>query len=487
MSRELPQDIHAEKALISTACSPGNEAAARMVVASFNPDAFIDPSNRCMWDALTLVLEENREVNPFTLQDALTRGGAIGRVGGFQGIVDRLSFDEVGNPEVLCEILERKYRQRRLITLGMSLANQAWNDELDPDAVMEDASAQLVKLFRHKSDDGLQHISQIIPDARAGIEEAISGRKIEGVCKTHFPKLDTLLGGGFHPGNLIILAARPGIGKTALALNWLLKAASSSDRFRGAVYSLEMSREEVTNRVVSAHAGISLRQCIELKRTGIIPSLRKAYDEVNALPIYISDRAEITAQEIKAGVEHDIARNGKLDLLIVDYLQLISSPRGQSKNPKTEAIRVGEISRAFKLLAKDHEIPVVVLSQLNREVEKREGGLPQLSDLRDSGAIEQDADIVMFIHRSMKPKKGQEADDRSAKLVIAKHRNGPTGLIQLDWDGGTTRYTEIERTTDEPAAILQKKGHVAMDGWEHMDLPTPAEPEWIASIPMPEF
>jgi replicative DNA helicase len=140
--------------------------------------------------------------------------------------------------------------------------------------------------------------------------------------------------------------------------------------------------------------------------------------------------------------------NQKLDFLIVDYLQLLSSPQDSRAAKQSEAVRIGEISRGFKLLAKDHGIPVVVLSQLNREVEHRQGGRPQLSDLRDSGAIEQDADMVMFIHRKMKPVMEGEEEDRSAELLIAKHRNGPTGVVPLYFEGEFATYREMERTTD---------------------------------------
>jgi replicative DNA helicase len=135
-------------------------------------------------------------------------------------------------------------------------------------------------------------------------------------------------------------------------------------------------------------------------------------------------------------------------MVIVDYLQLMSSPEGSRAAKQSEAVRIGEISRGFKLMAKDHSVPVVVLSQLNREVEHRQGGRPQLSDLRDSGAIEQDADIVMFIHRKMKPALEGEEEDRSAELLVAKHRNGPTGVVPLYFEGEYARFREMERATD---------------------------------------
>jgi replicative DNA helicase len=175
----------------------------------------------------------------------------------------------------------------------------------------------------------------------------------------------------------------------------------------------------------------------------------RSRDALLEMPIWINDQAGITVREITAMVDRHLSRsNQKLDLLIVDYLQLMTSPESSRAAKQSEAVRIGEISRGFKLLAKDHGIPVVVLSQLNREVEHRQGGRPQLSDLRDSGAIEQDADIVMFIHRKMKAVMEGDEEDRSAELLLAKHRNGPTGAVGLYFEGEYARYRELERTTD---------------------------------------
>ncbi len=484
--RALPQDIEAEKALISTACAPGNERVAMEFAGSFNPEAFADPTNRFMWESLVMVVDEKLEVNPFTLKDALSRTGNLGRVGGFQGIVDRLSYDEVGNPEVLIGIIERKWTQRRLISLGTGLATQAWNEDSDPEELMNSVSDDLLKMVRHKDDRGLQHIGKIAPLARQSFEKRVMGERIQGVYKTRWSRLDAMLGGGFAPGNLIILAARPGIGKSAMVSNWVLNGASSSDEQGAGIFNLEMSREEVTDRFVAAHLGVSLRRVVELRQKGKLPEIAEGYKYIEGRPIWICDQADITVREIKAMVENHIIRNGRLELVVVDYLQLISSPREKSKNPKTEALRIGEISRALKLLAKDHQIPVIVLSQLNREIEKREGGMPQLSDLRDSGSIEQDADIVMFIHRKAKPKKKEEAEDNSATLFVAKHRNGPTGAIPLAWDGSTTRYVEVDRHTDEP--ILEKKGtQVHMGGWDQASADQQEEPSRIEEIGFPDY
>ena len=262
-----------------------------------------------------------------------------------------------------------------------------------------------------------------------------------------FSRLDALTQ-GFQPGNLIVLAARPGIGKTALALNWLLRSAQHQSSF-GALFTLEMSSEEVFNRLLSAQARVNMKAV----QAGYFDDrtqakLLEARDELLQLPIFINDQASITVRDVQAMVERHLAQsNQHIDLLVLDYLQLLSSPEGSRGAKQSEAVRIGEISRGLKLLAKDHGIPVVVLSQLNREVEHRQGGRPQLSDLRDSGAIEQDADIVLFIHRRMSPPVEGQEPDRTAELIVAKHRNGPTGIIPLFFEGEYATYRELERDT----------------------------------------
>jgi replicative DNA helicase len=269
-----------------------------------------------------------------------------------------------------------------------------------------------------------------------------------GGVRTGFSSLDQLTQ-GFQPGNLIVLAARPGIGKTALALNWVLNAARSYN-VCGAFFSLEMSQEEVFMRLLAAHSRTNMKDIqsgrFDDRKMG---ELYQGRDELIQMPMYICDQASITVPQIQnMVVKQGSSANRPIQFLVVDYLQLLSSPEGSRAAKQNEATRVGEISRGLKLLAKDHGIPVVVLSQLNREVEHRQGGRPQLSDLRDSGAIEQDADIVAFIHRRMMPGPEGQEPDNSAELIVAKHRNGPTRVIPLTFLGEWATYRELERQTN---------------------------------------
>jgi replicative DNA helicase len=325
---------------------------------------------------------------------------------------------------------------------------QAAEEEAPPDTLVEQVGQDLFRLAQGQQKKGLEHIGDVAKEAMESLLDRLEGRGSTGL-KVGFSRLDNLTQ-GFQPGNLVILAARPGIGKTALALNWLLRAAMYH-KASVAFFSLEMSKEEVFNRLLSAHSSINMKQVAAGAFDEEIQArLLRSRDALLELPIYINDQAGITVREIQAMVDRHLTRaNQQLDLVIVDYLQLMTSPESSRAAKQSEATRIGEISRGFKLLAKDHGMPVVVLSQLNREVEHRQGGRPQLSDLRDSGAIEQDADMVMFIHRKMKPLMEGEEEDRSAELLIAKHRNGPTGAIWLYFEGEYARYRELERTTGD--------------------------------------
>jgi replicative DNA helicase len=448
LPERLPEDIEAERALLATCCAAGAELAATELVFVLGEEDFVHPAHRAVFKALKSLVDAQIEVNSLTLKDALDQAGDLSRVGGYTGLVELLSAEEVGRPQVLAELLMRKRKLRQLIRLGAQLVRQAAEEEAPPDTLVEQVGQDLFRLAQGQQKKGLEHIGDVAKEAMESLLDRLEGRGSTGL-KVGFSRLDNLTQ-GFQPGNLVILAARPGIGKTALALNWLLRAAMYH-KASVAFFSLEMSKEEVFNRLLSAHSSINMKQVAAGAFDEEIQArLLRSRDALLELPIYINDQAGITVREIQAMVDRHLTRaNQQLDLVIVDYLQLMTSPESSRAAKQSEATRIGEISRGFKLLAKDHGMPVVVLSQLNREVEHRQGGRPQLSDLRDSGAIEQDADMVMFIHRKMKPLMEGEEEDRSAELLIAKHRNGPTGAIWLYFEGEYARYRELERTTGD--------------------------------------
>ncbi len=443
----LPEDPEAERSLLATCCAPGNEPLAAEVIYTLSAEDFVSPAHRAVFGALRRLLEARLEVNALTLRDVLDQEGELPKVGGYTGLLELLAAEEVGRPQILADLLRRKRKLRQLIRIGAQVVRQATEEEQHPDALVEATAADLYKLAQgEERARGLEHIGRVAGEASQRLLDRLNGQGSTGL-RVHFSRLDQITQ-GFQPGNLIILAARPGIGKTALALNWLLRSALHGGAV-GAFFSLEMSNEEVFGRLLSAHARINMKQ---VQAGGfdarVQADILRARDELINLPLFINDMASITVPQIIAMVDRHLSQaNQKLDLLIIDYLQLLSSPEGSRAASQNEATRVGEISRGLKLLAKDHGIPVVVLSQLNRQVEQGQGRKPQLSDLRDSGAIEQDADIVMFIHRKMRPVQEGEEPDRTAELLIAKHRNGPTATIPLYFEGEYATYRELERDT----------------------------------------
>ena len=449
LPERLPEDVEAERSLLATCCAPGMEFRSADIVARLTEEDFVAPQHKALFQALRELIQHQVEVNALTLKDILDQRGQLGSVGGFAGLTELLAAEEVGRPEVLADLLRRKTTLRRLVKLGARVVREASDEEKPPKTLVEEAAQELFHLSQEDGKArGLMDIESVATETVDRLKARLESGNTMGV-PTGLPTLDTLTQ-GFQPGNLIVLAARPGVGKTALALNWLLRSAGAPYNRCGAFFSLEMSQEEVFLRLLSAHS----RKNLKHSQAGRFDDrdmgeVLKARDELIQLPLYICDQASITVPQIQnMVVKQGTTSNRKIDFLIVDYLQLLSSPQGSRASQQNEAVRVGEISRGLKLLAKDNGIPVIVLSQLNRDVEHRQGGPPRLSDLRDSGAIEQDADIVAFIHRR-KPEGGDGASmDNDVKLIVAKHRNGPTRDIPLTFQSDTVSFFELALETN---------------------------------------
>lgn len=435
----LPEDVESERSFLATVCAPGAGSAAAEAVATLSDDDFVKPQHRAVFRAVRLLHSEGTEVHSLTLKDALDRVGELEKIGGYPTLTEILMGEDVERPQVLADVIIRKARLRKLVHAGAELARAASLEDDAPEALLDAAAAKLADLSAPKRGKGLKLLSDIGSVALECIQEVSEGRRSAGVA-SGLPSLDRWLSGGFKPGQLIILAARPGIGKTTMAMGWARKCAELNST--SAFFSLEMSSEEVWNRMASNASGIPS----ETLSGGFMTAtqwarLRAAKDELGQIPMLIEDQAEISVPEIRARIDRATSRFGKIGLVVVDYLQLLSSAKGSQAAKQNEAVRVAEMSRQLKLMAKDRGIPVVVLSQLNREVEKRNGARPQLSDLRDSGAIEQDADVVIFLHR-----KG-EGENQTYEACLAKNRNGRTGVINLEADLSTYSFRESERET----------------------------------------
>jgi replicative DNA helicase len=449
LPERLPEDIDAERSFLATCCAPGAGFVASEAVFTLAEDDFVHPAHRAVFRALKTLIEAQVEVNSLTLKDALDQDDNLNKVGGYPGLVELLAGEDVERPQVLADVIRRKAKLRRLVHLGAQLVRQAAEEDEAPELLVDQTAQSLFHLAQGDAKaKGLLPIQTVADEAMERLAERMEGRLSPGI-RVGFSRFDELTQ-GFQPGNLIVLAARPGIGKTALALNWILRAAQERDGrpgHCGAFFSLEMSHEEVFMRLLSAKSQTNMKDLQAGKSANRIDHVLKTRDELVQMPLFISDLASITVPQIRnMVVKQGSQSNRKIEFVIIDYLQLLSSPEGSRGAKQNEAVRIGEISRGLKIMAKDFGIPVVVLSQLNREVEHRTGGRPQLSDLRDSGAIEQDADMVAFIHRKMIASV-EDADLSSAELIVAKHRNGPTAIIPLHFQGEYAMYRELVRET----------------------------------------
>ncbi|MEN6533985.1 MAG: DnaB-like helicase C-terminal domain-containing protein [Bryobacteraceae bacterium] len=448
----LPEDVEAERALLATLCGPGADRELSECMGKLRDDDFMHPGYRIIAQAARKLSRGGSEVNALTLRDAIQETGELGKVGGFSGIVDALNFEEVGRPMALVDILGKHRKRRELIRLGASLIREAQGDE-SPEEVASRAAESLASITVSQHKGGLISAGECADSVMADLDADVAPG-----FRTGFTRLDDITQ-GFQPGQMIILAARPGIGKTALALNWAIAIAHAGPVF---IFSLEMPDKALVRRMACnvgsvPQRAVKTRTLTEFQRG----MFGRAIKTVQSLPILIDDNASITANEIRSHVLRQATQMSEVPaLVIVDHVTLVASD-GSAKG-KNEATRIGDISRTLKVLAKEAGCPVVVLSQLNREVEKADRK-PILSDLRDSGCLEQDADIVMFIHRKPKPKMEGDEPDRTAELIIAKHRDGECTSISMEFEGGYCRYVEVERETEpqHPAAGTLGKG----SGW----------------------
>jgi len=451
---KLPEDTHAERSLIATLCAPGSETLWGPCAALLAPEDFVHPAYREVWIALCALREVEQEVNSLTLKDRLDAVGRLNRVGAYPGLVEILAGEDVERPIVLAQIVKEKSRLRKLVHLGAQVVRTASLADDTSANLMSSASALLVDLSRGAVTKGLVPIGEAGERAWERVEAIRSGKAAPGI-PTGFSRLDAMMGGGFKPGQSILLAARPGIGKSTLLAQWMTRIAARIAT--SAMFCLEMSDEEIWTRMAGSFAKVS-GGAISTGKFGVkdYSRLMDAREEIKALPLRICDQASITVPEIRSMVSNALVGHGKLGMVGIDYLQLLSSPRNSQAAKQNESVRVGEISRQIKLMAKDLAIPVITLSQLNREIEHRNGSRPQLSDLRDSGSLEQDADVVIFLHQ-----KGEAGSpDAQYELVIPKNRNGAKGVIPLSADLEHFTFSEVTRET-EPFPFIQ--GDMEMD------------------------
>lgn len=436
MDRPLPADINAERATLGAVML---ERDAIIAVAPWlSPDYFYLEKHAWIYEAMLACY--NRRVPPdlSTVADELRRRERLELVGGI-AYLGELSAEvpTAVHVEYYARIVERTAILRRLIEAGGKIAGLGYTEELELEETLDKAEAELFAISQRRVGQDFVHIGTVVDAYFEQITYLDEHRgEVVGV-PTGYHDLDEITG-GLQPSDLIILAARPSVGKTSLALSIAYNVGLKAQGTVG-IFSLEMSREQLVQRLIAMHTGIDTQRL----RTGNIRDrdlqiVMEAMGLLSGVPMYIEDTPGLSVMEVRSKARRLHAEVG-VDLLIIDYLQLMQGRRSDNRVQE-----VSEISRGLKALARELNVPVIALSQLSRAVEGRTSHVPVLSDLRESGSIEQDADIVMFIYREEMYDK--ETDKKGiAEIHIAKHRNGPLGVIPLRFEANTTQFQNLER------------------------------------------
>jgi replicative DNA helicase len=438
--KTIPANPEAEEAVLGSLLIDPD---AVIKIASFlAADDFYREKNGWVYQAI-LDLHERREPADFvTLVDELERRDQIQQIGGTAYITSLInSVPTAVHVEHYAHIVERTATLRRLIGVAGQIAALAYEEAEDVNEVVDRAEQLVFNVSERRVRHDLTPVRQIMHGVVDRLDYLHRHKgELLGV-PSGFSKLDKLLG-GFQKSDLVILAARPGVGKTSLALNVAVNAAKRYGQ-RVAFFSLEMSGEQLVQRLLSAETGIN-QQKLRLGEIGDEewPMLMEAAGVLSETLLFIDDTPAVSALELRTKARRLQAEHG-LDMVIVDYLQLMRSD-ARSENRVQE---ISYISRALKSLARELEVPLIALSQLSRAVESRSDHKPVLSDLRESGAIEQDADIVMFIYREDMVKENSERKN-IADVIVAKHRNGPTDTVPLYFDKALTRFADLELTKE---------------------------------------
>jgi replicative DNA helicase len=404
---------------------------------------FYSDAHREIFIAAEALHRKSEPVDTLTVSDELKRRRSLDAVGG-RGYIAALStmVPTTANAAQYARIVAEKSVLRRLISASSEIMDEGYRDGREVSEILDDAERRIYTIAQNSQHHEYTKIDEVLYGNLLRIEMLADMEGLTGLT-TGFKDLDRRTS-GLQKSDMIVVAARPGMGKTAFALNIAHKAALRADA-KVLIFSLEMSKEQLVHRFLSLESRVELTRLREGKLNDEEwDRIHTATDVLLKADIFIDDTPGVPVLEIKNKARRLKAERG-LDLIIVDYLQLMSE--GNRTENRNQEISV--ISRMLKQLAREMECPVIVLSQLSREVERRKDKLPILSDLRDSGAIEQDADIIIFLHREAYYADAEEEPDalysNVCKTIIAKHRNGDTGFIELSWDGRFTRFADLAK------------------------------------------
>lgn len=404
-------------------------------------DDFAVPAHADIYRAICALDARNERVDPLTVAEQLKTDGKLASSGG-PGYLAQLdqAVPFAQNAVEYANIIKNQSTRRLLATAGREILDLATQETGDVAELLDEAERKVFHIAEKRRAGDLRPMSELMEEALTLLDKMKqTGGGVTGVG-SGFVDLDNQLT-GFHGGELIILAARPGIGKTALAMNFALHAAGP-ENLAVAVFSLEMPSVQLMTRLLATHAKVDMKK---LRGGRLSPAdeerISESANELFKTKFYVDDSGGLSSFDLRAKARRLKQKEGKLGLIVIDYLQLMH----QKGKVESRQLEVSEISRALKQLAKELDCPIIALSQLNRKVEERKGGKPMLSDLRESGAIEQDADVVMFIHREDEGgEDGAPQENRGGvipcELIVAKQRNGPVGSVDLVFLAEYTRF-----------------------------------------------
>jgi replicative DNA helicase len=433
--RTPPQDIAAEQSVLG-AMLLSKDAIAE-VLENLREQDFYRPAHQVVYGAILDLYSRGEPADAITISAELSRLGELGRIGGAPYLHTLVSgVPTAANAGYYARIVRERAVLRRLVEAGTRIVSMGYTGDGDVDNIVDRAQAEVYDVAARRTSEDYAPLSELLPGAMDEIE-AISGRggALSGV-PTGFADLDSLTN-GLHPGQMIVLAARPSVGKSTLGLDFA-RSASIKNGLTSAIFSLEMGRNEIVMRLLSAEAMIPLGSM----RAGTMSEndwqrLARTMSKVSEAPLFIDDSPNLTMMEIRAKARR-LKQKHDLKLVVIDYMQLMTSGR----RVESRQVEVSDFSRQMKLLAKELDVPVVAISQLNRGPEQRTDKRPMLSDLRESGSIEQDADMVILLHREdfyerESPRAGE------ADFIVAKHRNGPTASITVAFQGHYSRFVDM--------------------------------------------
>ncbi|MGD2052273.1 MAG: replicative DNA helicase [Acidimicrobiia bacterium] len=436
--RVPPSSIEAEESVLGAVLLSTD--AANVALEKLHAEDFYRPAHQSIFEAIASLFDANEPIDAVTVAEALRRSGALERVGGVGYLTQVLdSVPTASNVEHYATIVEEHALRRRLMRAGGEVGSLATAVDQPIGDVLDRAEQAVFAVSERRVGDGLELIDPLLGPAIERAEELNRrGADVTGI-PTGFRDLDRELA-GLHPSNLVVIAARPGMGKTVLALNIAQHVAIQD--IPVAIFSLEMSREEVVTRMLSAQGRIDSRRFRNGQLTETdFSKLSHAASILYHKPIYVDDSPGLTVTEIRAKCRR-LKRHPGLGLVVVDYLQLMQGTAGENRQQE-----IATISRNLKNLARELHVPVIAVSQLNRALEAREDKHPHLGDLRESGAIEQDADVVLFIYRHEYYHPEAEETKGLAEIKIGKHRQGATGRIDLSFLAEFTLFADMSRDT----------------------------------------